>query len=213
MPIEYEAKFTVTDPDVFRRIASLREIASCAAKDRGIQRHRDTYFDTDDLRLLRSKIVFRLREKATGAMLAFKAQAPGGGGGEFFRRMEIEAPAKITAADIASGNLPDLPPSRELLKRLGPVRLSPALTVDNRRRTIVLSRNGVPRFELALDEVTFTGPRGKASVREIEVESMGWGDEGLAEVGNWLAEKFELACSGPSKYILGMELVGKRPGE
>ena len=207
MAIESEIKFTVVDPRIFSRIAALHEIASCAVADRGVHSHRDTYFDTDNLLLLRSKIVFRLREKATGAVLSFKAQAPGGG--DFYRRMEAESPADVTIADIESGRLPDIPPVQELRKRAGKVCLAPALAVDNRRRIIILSRGGVPRFELALDEVTFTGPRGSADVRELEVESLGWEDEGLTEVGEWLAARFALAPAGPSKYILGMELVGK----
>lgn len=208
MAIESEIKFTVADSGVFDRIAALSEIASCDAADRGVHNHRDTYFDTDDLLLLRSKIIFRLREKAAGAMLSFKAQAAGGG--DFYRRLEVESPAEVSVAEIESGRLPDLPPVQELRKRAGNARLAPALTVDNRRRIIILSRCGVPRFELALDEVTFAGPRGSARVRELEVESLGWGDEGLPEVGEWLAARFALAPAGPSKYILGMKLVGKR---
>jgi inorganic triphosphatase YgiF len=211
MAIESEIKFTVADAGIFDRIAALRKISSFDAADRGVHRHRDTYFDTDDLLLLRSKIVFRLRKKAAGAVLSFKAQAPGGG--DFYRRLEAESPSDVTVADIESGRLPDLPPVEELRKRTGNVRLSPALTVDNLRRTIILSRGGVPRFDLALDEVTFTGPLGSVQIHELEVESLGWGDEGLAEVGEWLAARFALAPAGPSKYILGMEMVGKRTEE
>ena len=210
MAIESECKFTVTDPAVFDRIAELRDIAGYSVSDRGVHRHRDTYFDTADLFLLRSKIVFRLREKESGAILSFKAQAPGGGG--FYRRLEAESPTTATVADIESGRLPDLPPYEELRARAGAVSLSAALAVENRRRTFLLSRGGVSRFELALDDVTFTGPRGTAHVLELEVESLGWGDEGLAEAGKWLSERFDLTSAGPSKYILGMELVGRKPG-
>lgn len=207
MAIESEIKYTVADPEVFVRIAVLREIASYDVADKGIQRHRDTYFDTPGRLLLRSKVVFRLRERKSGKVLTFKAQAPGGG--SFYRRVEVESATDTTVADIEAGLLPDLPPVEEL-RKWTVASLVPSLTVDNRRRILTLSRGCVPRFELALDDVTFTGPRGKARVYELEVESLGWGDEELPSIGTWLAERFDLAPAGPSKYILGMDLVGMK---
>ena len=59
-----------------------------------------------------------------------------------------------------------------------------------------------------LDDVTFTGPRGTAAVYELEVESLFDTHEDLETIGLWLSERFELHPAGPSKYILGMELVG-----
>jgi inorganic triphosphatase YgiF len=208
MAIESEIKFTIPDRETLDRIAALREVASFAARDTGIHGHRDTYFDTEDLLLLRSKVVFRLREGKKGAVLTFKAQAPGGNG--FFRRVEVEAPVFLTVADIEGGRLPDIPPVQELRKLAGGIALRPALTVDNRRRIILLSKIGIPRFEMALDDVTFSGPRGTARVFELEVESLGWEDDALRDIGAWFMERFPLQPAGPSKYVLGMELVGKK---
>ena len=33
-------------------------------------------------------------------------------------------------------------------------------------------------------------------------------DEDLHRIGTWLTERFDLKPAGPSKYILGMNLVG-----
>ncbi|MHB9029189.1 MAG: CYTH domain-containing protein [Candidatus Latescibacterota bacterium] len=208
MAIESEIKFTVPDRSIFDQIAALREVASFEARNWGIHHHRDTYFDTGDFLLLRSKVVFRLRESRKGAVLTFKAQAPGGGG--FYRRVEVEAPTGASVEDIGSGSLPRVPPVDELRKRFGNLPLLPALTVENNRRVITLSRIGIPRFELDLDDVTFSGPHGKAGVLELEVESLGWEDASLRDIGAWLRKRFELEPAGPSKYILGMEMVGRR---
>lgn len=206
MPIESEIKFTVPDRSVFDRIRALREVAEFDLRDTGLHGHRDTYFDTPDRLFLRSKAVFRLREGRRGAVLAFKTQAPGGG--DFYRRVEVEAPAEVSAADIARGVRPAVPPVEELRKRFGDPVLEPALTVTNNRRILIMSRIGIPRFEMALDDVTFSGPRGSASVLELEVESLGWEDAALRDIAAWLRERFPLEPAGPSKYILGMELVG-----
>jgi inorganic triphosphatase YgiF len=207
MAIESEIKFTVPDRGIFDRLVSLREVASFETRDRGIHRHRDTYFDTDDLLLLRAKVVFRLRESRKDTVLTFKTQAAGGG--DFYRRVEVEAPTDVTVKDIGSGSLPPVPPVDELRKRFGDLPLFPALTVENNRRIITLSRIGIPRFEMDLDDVTFSGPRGKTGVLELEVESLGWEDASLRDIGAWLRERFVLEPAGPSKYILGMELVGR----
>ncbi len=208
MPIESEIKFTVPLREVFDRIRALPEVAGFQLRDTGVHAHRDTYFDTPDRLLLRSKVVFRLRESRRDAVLAFKAQAPGGG--DFYRRVEVEAQTDVTVSGISGGVRPPVPPVEELRKRFGDLTLEPALTVANNRRIITLSRIGIPRFEMALDDVTFTGPRGSASVLELEVESLGWEDSALRDIAQWLRERFPLEPAGPSKYILGMELVGRK---
>ena len=35
------------------------------------------------------------------------------------------------------------------------------------------------------------------------------GDEDLKRIGNWLTGRYDLIQAGPSKYLCGMELVGK----
>jgi len=208
MPIESEIKFAVKNRNVFDQIAALREIASFETRSRGIHIHRDIYFDSPDLLLFRSKAVFRLRESRKGRMLTFKAQAAGGG--DFYRRFEVETPVDVSVKDIESGVMPLVPPVEELRKRIGNIPLAPALTVENHRRVIMLSRTGVPRFELDMDDVVFIGPRGTAETLELEVESLGWEDASLRDIGAWLRERFELEPAGPSKYILGMEMVGNK---
>jgi hypothetical protein len=59
--------------------------------------------------------------------------------------------------------------------------------------------------------VTFCGPKGTAGVLELEVESLTGMDDGLRHIGRWLTGHFDLRPAGPSKYILGMELVGGVP--
>jgi inorganic triphosphatase YgiF len=207
MGFESELKYTVKDKSVFSKIAALREIASYSARNTGIHSHRDIYFDTPDHRLLHARVVFRLREMKKYSVLTFKA--PGKSGGDFYRRIEIEAHTEATPGDITAGNLPDLPPVHEMRRIIGNKPLTAALSEINNRRTIELSLHGVPRFEVALDDVTFIGPGGTAQVLELEVESVAWEAEGLKVVGEWLTSRFDLFPAGPSKYILGMELVGE----
>ena len=206
MAIESEIKFRVPDRAIFDRIVSLGEIAGLKTVNRGIRCHTDIYFDTADFRLCREKIVFRLRISENGRILACKAQGVSGEG--IYRRIEIEAETGLAADDIVRGALPDIPPVRALYDRVGIVELTKSLGVTNNRHTIGLVRGSTTLFELVLDDVTFCGPRGRASALELEVESRSGSDEELTGIGVWLAGTFGLSCAGPSKYILGMQLVG-----
>ncbi|MFA6471684.1 MAG: CYTH domain-containing protein [Candidatus Latescibacterota bacterium] len=210
MGFESELKYTVRDKDIFTRVAGLQEIDAYRVRDKGFHFHRDTYFDTEDRRLLKAKVVFRHREQKKSSILTFKA--PGKSGCGFYHRIEIEAVTVATPEEITGGNLPDLTPVKEAAGYFGNESLTAALSVANNRRILELSRQRIPRFEIALDDVTFAGPGGTAHVMELEVESVAWEDEDLKSVGEWLTGRFDLFPAGPSKYILGMELVGEVTG-
>ena len=206
MAIETEIKFVVRNKKLFDNILSLKDIAGYKTSDCGLIKISDTYFDTPDNRLYNGKAVFRLRAAGNKPVLTFKSSQKSDG--SFFRRLEIEYPADITDDEIMNGRLPDIPPSRAFLEKFGNVSLSVSLKAENNRRKILLEKNNIPHFELVLDDVTFSGPRGTHSVCELEVESLAGTDEELEKIGAWLKNRFDLEFAGPSKYILGMNNVG-----
>lgn len=206
MTIETEIKFTVPEKSVFDHVASLREIAVYRTEDHGIVPHTDAYFDTADFRLYREKIVFRLRTTAKGSVLTFKAGTPSVD--EVYHRIEVETPADITEEDIVSGRHPDFLPLKALHERVGMVVLSKSLGVVNNRRIILLKRGDEAHYELVLDDVAFYGPGGMSTILELEVESRTGSEDDLRRISRWLTGRFDLRPAGPSKYILGMELVG-----
>ncbi|MBN1291577.1 MAG: CYTH domain-containing protein [Candidatus Latescibacteria bacterium] len=206
MEIETEIKFTIPDKEIFNRVPKCTEIASYTTVDRGVKQHIDTYFDTDGFRLYHEKVVFRLRTSENRTILVCKTQIPSENG--IYRREETEAETDCTPEEVCSGNIPDLQPFRILHDLLGDVRLIQSLCVINNRHTILLCRNDEPYFELVLDDVTFTGHGGTHKVLELEVESITGTTEDLHHIGKWLSDRFDLKPAGPSKYILGMDLVG-----
>ena len=206
MAIETEIKFVVPDRALFDRIISLEEIAKYRTVDKGLKKISDTYFDTQDNRLFNGEIVFRLRVLENKSVLTFKAHIKSAG--SFYRRLEIESDTNADADDISSGNLPDIPPVKAFLDKMGNVSLSTSLKAENSRHTILLTHSDIPHYELVLDDVTFKGPRGASSVCELEVESLIETGNDLENIGAWLKQRFDLQPAGPSKYILGMKLVG-----
>ena len=129
-------------------------------------------------------------------------------GDTLYRRIEINHLLGCSLERAISDGLPDSPPLEALRERMGDIRLEPSLSVVNDRHTLILSSDDESRFELVLDDVTFSGPRGEVHIRELEVESLSGSDDELRAIARWLTGRFELEPAGPSKYIRGMELVG-----
>ncbi|MCD6308881.1 MAG: CYTH domain-containing protein [Candidatus Latescibacteria bacterium] len=209
MPIETEIKFTVHSMDDLDRLAVLDEIAGFALDAGKTLNILDTCFDTPDLLFFREKIVFRHRRKNDRSVLTFKAQGPAGYENDgIYRRIEVEAPTTLTPNDITSGCRTDHPALAALRERVGDVPIAPSLTVRNRRRLRNLVGGGEALFEMALDDVEFSGPNGKRPVCELEVEKLSGSDDDLVRIAAWLGEHSKLEPAGSSKYILGMTLVG-----
>ncbi|MFC1538094.1 CYTH domain-containing protein [Candidatus Latescibacterota bacterium] len=206
MAIETEIKFTVPKRELFDTILSLKDIAGYKTSDIGLITISDTYFDTPDNLLFKEKVVFRLRTAGKKPILTFKSQQKSSG--SFFKRLEIESPAEITADEIVSGSFPEIPPCRAFFEKFGHVPLTVSLKAENNRRKILLEKNDIQHFELVLDDVIFIGPRGTYPICELEVESLDGTDGELEKIGAWLKGRFDLQYAGPSKYILGMKKVG-----
>ena len=206
MGTEKEVKFTVRNKDVFQKIMSLNEIAGYTTLDKGFVKIEDNYFDTENGALFKGKTVFRLRVQNGIKLLTFKAGKETTA--SYYVRTEIENKTAANVEDIISGKLPDEPPVKALLERMGNIKLFLSMKSKNNRRKIDLIRNGVSIYEIALDDCVFSGPRGEASVMELEIEALTEFHEDLEEVGKWIGKLLSLEPAGPSKYILGMTLVG-----
>lgn len=111
MPLnqEIEAKFRVVDPGL---MAGLRQIPALAERYRLATplsvTHEDTYFDTDDLRLLRNGQTLRLRAVGDQVLATFKSielNSPRG----MHKRVEIEREAPGLSADVERVRLRLLP--------------------------------------------------------------------------------------------------------
>lgn len=209
MVIESEIKFSVPDTATLEAVGALDEIAGFAVLPQGLKAHTDTYFDTAGHTLFHGKAVFRLREKNDAKILTFKSQAPDSAPNDrIHRRIEIECATTVTPDDIIAGAAAGLPPFEALTGQFGSLSLTVSMAAENRRRVFQLVRDNFPRFELVLDDVIFSGPGGKRRILEIEIESLGGSDSDLETIGAVLAGRFTLSPAGPSKYILGMGLVG-----
>ena len=81
------------------------------------------------------------------------------------------------------------------------------LSVKNARRTIDIAHKGEKVCEMVFDSVIFSGPGGIKEIYELEIELAGE-LSGIWKNSREIADKFGLKPAPPSKYMLGMELVG-----
>ena len=206
MLIEREIKFTVSHRAIFDDIAAQTAIAGYRLHDLGLRHQEDTCFDTPDLRLYHGKAVLRLRRWEDHAVVTFKAH--GGVHDGVYHRTEIESSVDVATIDSAAGRPPDCPAFDAFRAEFGEMELRRSLTVINDRRIFNLVRDGGTVYELVMDDVTFRGTGGETSVLELEIEARTPEDSDLPAIGADLAARFDLEPAGPSKYMLGMELVG-----
>lgn len=206
MSTESEIKFVVPDKSLFEKILSLREIEGYCFIDKGITEITDYYFDTPDMKLYYGKAVFRLRVTKEKSVLTFKTQKKKEG--NVYRRNEIESETAASVDDIISGNIGENEALRAFRDCFCDVEILNILKNENSRHIILLSRNDIPNYEMALDSVTFTGPGGKANIFELEIETLTGNHEDIESIGDWLKGRFFLEHAGPSKYLHGMRLVG-----
>lgn len=199
---EVEIKYLVSDPGLFPRLEGAEEIDEFRVASRKTIEQVDEYWDTPDFAAAASKVSLRRRSSNGEWLHTVKIGAVSGG---FSRRLEIEEPAGEVELPAWVERLVD-EGRLELPFSVGD--LGPKVTVRNHRTALALVHPGGARVELALDRVTYEGPRGSGSELEIEGELVS-GEEGpLLALRDWLLRQGELTASHASKYERARELVG-----
>jgi triphosphatase len=201
-PAEVEIKYLVRDPALSGRLEHASEIGAFRVVSRKRVEQTDEYWDTPEFAAAANKISVRRRLAKGEARYTVKVGAVSGG---FSRRVEIEEPA----GDVGLIDwLQRLIAERRVEVPFSLAHLAPRVCVRNRRTALELFHPNGAEVELALDRVTFEGPRGEASEREIEGELVAGDESVLLELRDWLTAQGGVRESQASKYERALELVG-----
>jgi inorganic triphosphatase YgiF len=206
---------TGSDPEgLFRRIESLQRIGDWSFGPTVEHLIRDLYWDTADGALGHKKITLRLRELDGRLLLTTK----GGGVSRrgLFRRRELEVPAtmanwrQVFESLVASGALrsPGSVRGRQPTAWLEAAGLIVTQDRDTVRRARIVTADGMPVAEMAMDLTTYRFGEHIARFREVEIERLA-GDENLARsLGERLLCKFphDLTPSRVGKYSRGRRI-------
>ena len=201
--VEVERKFEADETFALPDLTGVREVA--AVGDPEEQALEATYYDTPDLRLLRSRVT--LRRRTGGADAGWHVKLPGADGA----RRELHQPLGRAARTAPRAVV------APLLGLLGTAAAEPVATIATRRLVHrLLDESGRVLAEVADDAVVGTAlatepgePATVTSWREVEVELVD-GDEALLEA---VTERLVAAGARPSAVPskLGRVLGGRLP--
>jgi CHAD domain-containing protein len=203
MPSEIETKYETDEGTALPNLDNLpgvRQIDGPAE-----QRLQAEYYDTADLRLLRSGIT--LRRRRGGKDAGWHLKLPIGPDSREEIRLPLGRSGRRVPAELAS-----LVRARTRSEALTPV----AMITTTRRTTTLLDADGKPLAEVADDHVrgipTTDGAVGPVEWREVEVELTG-GDRHLLAAADKLLRRAGLHRSGRSAKLERVlaEQLGERP--
>lgn len=197
--MEIEAKYTLTEPISAEQVEALDWGAYQLGKRHTIDQH-DTFFDTPDLALSRTRHAVRLRTGGKQPVVTLKG--PGSVVQGVHSREEWEEPT----ADHAPDGWPQTI-RQKLQELIAEQPMQPLLAVHNQRRTWALLHNGQVVGEVALDLGEIVAGDQREPMHELEIELKGGTHDDLAAIGELVRQKLPAQPEDRSKFARGLALV------
>ncbi len=162
----------------------------------------DTYYDTEDLMLLRSGRCFRAGGRAgREAKITFKEKTE-----KPEERIEIADTLKMKDLSAALNGAFPSRAVRALRKRIGRRAIFPKLRVYKMFHSVMIYA-----CEVVFGHTVYAGPAGAIERLDLEIEEFLKAYPGISKiVGDSLALRYDLTPDMRSKYEVGMELVGEK---
>ncbi|MBR4020486.1 MAG: CYTH domain-containing protein, partial [Firmicutes bacterium] len=165
------------------------------------------YFDTEDRRLLKEGIAFRIRREGCSLQATLKWNGSSEDG--MHKREElnvaVDNPEKLHAPDIDIFAQSDM--GEALLDIVGAEPLVPLMEVDSVRHQVRID-TGKSISELSVDRGEVRAGEKSAPILELEIELFSGEEADMAVIGETLAEKYGLQASNISKFKRGLDLIG-----
>lgn len=197
--MEIEAKWALTAPVTPDQIEALPWTPYRIAQPRTLDQH-DTFFDTADHALSRTKHAVRVRQANADLLVTLKG--PGTVAAGVHSRPEWERPTASEQPeqwpDLIRGKLHDL---------IGTQALAPLFTVHNLRRTWVLQRDDVVLGEVALDTGMIDAGGHQLPLHELEIELKGGERSDLDAVAGVITQHLPAQPEDRSKFARGFALL------
>ena len=165
------------------------------------------YFDTEDHRLLKEGIAFRIRREGCSLQATLKWNGSTEDG--MHRREElniaVDDPEKLHAPDIDIFSQSDMADALEDI--VGAEPLIPLMEVDSVRHQVRID-TGKSISELSVDKGEVRVGEKSAPILELEIELFSGDEADMIALGDGLAEKYNLEASNISKFKRGLDLLG-----
>lgn len=203
--MEVEAKFALTTRVEPEQIEALDWTPYALGQREDIDQH-DTFFDTPDLALSRTRHAVRLREGGRRTVVTLKG--PGKVAQGIHEREEIEEPTP--------GPEPNAWPEvvRDRLHTLiGNQPIQPLLQVHNNRRAWDLLHDDEVIGEVALDEGNIAAGDRSEPMHELEIELKGGSRDVLESLSAMIRQHLPAQPEDRSKFARGLALLGVQGNE
>ncbi len=198
--MEIEAKLALTAPVQAEEIEQLDWTPYQLGQRHEVQQH-DTFFDTPDMALSRTRHAVRLREGGRQTVVTLKG--PGKVAAGVHEREELELPT----TERAPVGWPEAVRS-ELFQLIGDQPLQPLLEVQNYRRTWPLVRGGQAIGKVALDEGRIIAGSRHQPIHELEIELKGGARDDLTGLSELVQLFLPAQPEDRSKFARGLALLG-----
>jgi inorganic triphosphatase YgiF len=198
--MEVEAKLTLSAPTEAAQIEALDWTPYQLGTGHAVQQH-DTFFDTPDLALSKTRHAVRLRQGGTTSVVTLKG--PGKVEGGVHEREELELPT--------TGNALEEWPSAihaRLQQLIGVQPMQPLLEVRNHRRIWPLLRDAQTIGEVALDEGSIVAREQQEPMHELEIELKGGSRDDLTALIAMIRQHLPAQPEDRSKFARGLALLG-----
>ena len=205
--MEIELKYLVDSKATIDKIFSdpyLQEIRDQQTEEE-IEMHA-VYFDTEDRRLYREGIAFRVRKEGQKLVATLKWNGSSEDG--MHKREEINVPvddeSKLTTPDIQLFDQSEM--CQVLEKLVGKKKLVPLMDIYYERRQFRVD-TGKSINEISADVGMIVCNGRTAPISELEIELYSGEEEDMAALGNRIAEKYHLKSEDKSKFRRGLDLM------
>lgn len=208
--MEIELKYLVDSKETIEKIFS--DDYLCEIKDEKTEEELEIYavfFDTEDRRLYREGIAFRVRKE--GGKLVATLKWNGSSEDGMHKREEINVPVsdetKLTTPDIQIFNQSEM---CDILEELvGERKLMPIMNMFFTRRQMRVD-TGKSINEISVDVGMIVCGEKTEPISELEVELYSGDEEDMKALGASIADKYGLISEDKSKYKRGLELLQQK---
>ncbi|GEM_PF-354125 len=201
--MEIEAKFLVSDENIFINLKKESSIDSFNVTDKSEAVFKDTYLDTVDMVIHSSGYSFRCREKNDKVIYTLKSLKSADP--LIHRREEIEL---VLSEKKNVENWKDSELKSLILNLIGSGKLFPLFYVSHTRTTGMLVTESREVAELSLDDVIISCDNNERSYLEVELELEENGTENeLTKLVYFIEKDLGLVAGCNSKFDNGYEMI------
>lgn len=205
--MEVELKYRIKEKDDISRILQDDYIKSVIEKDSYEEiPMRAIYFDTEDKKLLKEKIAFRVRKEDNKNIATLKWGGSASIG--LHVREEINVPI-IEEEFLENPKLKIFEGSNieDILKVVGEnEKLKPLLVMNFIRKQVRIDTGRVI-CELSIDDGNIISGNKETDILELEIELYSGSEEDLIAIGNNLKSHYSIIEEDKSKFQRGLELI------